>query len=123
MNELEYGSYPEDVEEGEEEDSSTTARRKEVIEGGEDRVCLKWKSLPTEDKMRIRAKGARSPDGAETTSEDLVGLNAETTKFAKDLVETMCEATSPVSLVASHVRAAIVTGGKYILDAATNWID
>jgi hypothetical protein len=47
MNELEYGRCPEDIEEGEEEDSSTTMKETVVIKGGEDMVGLKRKALPT----------------------------------------------------------------------------
>jgi hypothetical protein len=40
------------------------------------------------------------------------------TKFSKELAEVVGEVTSPMSLVAAHARAAIVTGSKYIPDAA-----
>lgn len=39
MNELGYRPYPEDAEEGEEEDSSVTVKGKEVAKSGDDRVA------------------------------------------------------------------------------------
>jgi hypothetical protein len=68
MNELEYGPYPEDAEEGDEEDLGTAAKGKEVVEGSEERVGLKWKALSAEGKVRKWAKGSGSLDEAETVS-------------------------------------------------------
>lgn len=68
MRELEYGPYPEDAEEGDEEDLGTAAKGKEVVEGSEERVGLKWKALSAEGKVRKWAKGSGSLDEAETVS-------------------------------------------------------
>lgn len=45
MNELEYGPYPKDAEEGEEEGSGVTMNGKEVAESGDDSDGLKEKAL------------------------------------------------------------------------------
>lgn len=81
--------------------------------GGQDRVAFISEVEVEAVKIvgKYSAKGSRSPDEAEIVSEDFVGSNAETTEFTEYLADTTGEATSPVSLVAAHARAATVTGG------------
>lgn len=97
-----------------------------VVElGGQDGVA--FISEVEVDAIKIvgkySAKGSRSPDEAEIVSEDFVGLNAETTEFTEYLADTTGEATSHVSLVAAHARAATVTEGKYIPDAFAEYYE
>lgn len=68
LNGLEYGPYPEDVEEGE-ENAAATAKGKEVaMDDSEDGVGSKRKALPTKGKRKNKAKGSRSLVEAETMS-------------------------------------------------------
>jgi hypothetical protein len=117
MNELEYGPYPKDAEEGEEDDLVVTMNGKEVADCCDDRGSLKRKTLSTGGGVEEKAKGSKSPDEMETAREYISGLSAAATDFAEELAETTGEVTSPESLLVAHARSATVSEGKYISDA------
>jgi hypothetical protein len=72
-------------------------------------------------KKKNKAKRPRPSDDAEAVPNDDVGLAAMSTDFAEDLAatsQTVSEVVSPATLLMVQARAVVVTGGKYIPDAA-----
>jgi hypothetical protein len=72
-------------------------------------------------KKKNKAKRLRPPNDAEAVSDDDVGLAAMSTDFTEDLAatsQTVSKVMSPATLLMAQARAVVVTGGKYIPDAA-----